>query len=88
MSAPTTSIDNLRWPLQPLLDATGLSRTALARRLNVAFGTVHRAGREGVSDRVADRWAIRLGLHPLAVWGWDWVTAGLPDDEQLDEGAA
>jgi hypothetical protein len=26
-----------------------------------------------MTDRQADEWAIRLGLHPLLVWGWAWI---------------
>jgi len=61
------------WPLQPLLDANGLTRAALARRLGVSGSTVMAAGERGLTDFQADEWAIRLGIHPLMVWGWAWI---------------
>lgn len=66
-----------RWPLQPLLDACQLTRGHLAFHLHVSGTTLTSAAREGLTDADADRWATRLGFHPVAVWGWDWVTAGL-----------
>jgi hypothetical protein len=59
--------------LQPLLDASGLTRTALARRLGLSSGVIVTAGRRGLTDPQADQWTIGVGLHPLAVWGWAWV---------------
>ena len=39
--APANAADECHtWPLQPLLDACGLTRTALARRLGLPLGTV------------------------------------------------
>jgi hypothetical protein len=61
------------WPLQPLLDASGLTRTRLAAELGLSGATLRTAGRRGLNDRQADEWAIRLGLHPLMVWGWAWI---------------
>jgi hypothetical protein len=61
------------WPLGPLLGAGGLSASALARRLGVAGAAVSTAARRGLTDRQADEWAIRLGLHPMLVWGWAWI---------------
>jgi len=49
-------------------------RTAggLAAELGLSGTTVRNAARRGLTDRQADEWAIRLGLHPLfvVVWGW------------------
>jgi DNA-binding transcriptional regulator YdaS (Cro superfamily) len=61
------------WPLQPLLDASGLSRSRLAVALSLSGVTLRTASRCGLTDRQADQWAIRLGLHPLSVWGWAWI---------------
>jgi hypothetical protein len=61
------------WPLRPLLDACGLTATGLARRVGVSPSAVTTAARDGLSDHQADRWAIRLGTHPLLVWGWAWI---------------
>ena len=69
-----------RWALRPLLDACGLTGLAgLAAELGVSRDVVTAAGRRGLSDRQADEWAIRVGWHPLLVWGWDWITAATPD---------
>jgi len=61
------------WPLQPLLDACGLTHTALAHQLGLSGGAIVTARRRGLTDPQADEWAIGVGLHPLAVWGWAWV---------------
>jgi hypothetical protein len=61
------------WPLQPLLDASDLTRTRLAAELHVPPSVIRLAGRRGLTDVQADEWAIRLGLHPLLVWGWAWI---------------
>jgi Bacterial regulatory proteins, gntR family len=72
--APAAATAAVRgWPLRPLLDASGLTATELARRLGVAGGAVTTAARRGLSDRQADEWAIRPGLHPLLAWGWSWI---------------
>jgi GntR family transcriptional regulator len=61
------------WPLQPLLDASGLSRSRMAVVLSLSGVTLRTASQRGLTDRQADQWAIRLGLHPLSVWGWAWI---------------
>ena len=61
------------WPLQTLLDASGLTRSRLAAELHLSGATLRIAGRRGLTDRQADEWAIHLGLHPLLVWGWAWI---------------
>jgi hypothetical protein len=55
------------------LDACGLGRRALARQLGVDPALISAAGRRGLSNPQADEWAIRVGLHPLLVWGWAWI---------------
>lgn len=81
MSAlPAVTVDvepGPRWPLAPLLEASGLNRLWLAHHVRVSGETLKRAERDGLTDTEADRWATRLGFHPSAVWGWDWITAGL-----------
>ncbi|HEY1119917.1 MAG TPA: hypothetical protein VGE43_19535 [Acidimicrobiales bacterium] len=66
------------WPLQPLLDASGLTRGQIARAVGVSGSTVVYAATHGLTDWQADAWANRLGLvHPAVVWGWDeWAAAG------------
>lgn len=81
MSAvPVAAVDvgpGPRWSLAPLLDATGLTRTYLAFHVGVSGETLKRAEHDGLTDAEADRWATRLGFHPITIWGWNWVTAGL-----------
>jgi hypothetical protein len=57
------------------LDASGLTGRGLARHLSVDPRKVPIARRDGLSDTQADTWAIRLGRHPLIVWGWAWIEA-------------
>lgn len=66
-----------RWPFQPLLDATRLTATELAVELAINGSEITRAALHGLSDLQADRWAIRLGFHPVLVWGWDWIDDAL-----------
>jgi hypothetical protein len=61
-----------RWPLTALLSASGLSRHSLGSQLRLAGHTLRTASRRGLSDLQADRWAVRLGLHPAEVWGASW----------------
>jgi hypothetical protein len=67
----------VRWPLRPLLDACGVGPAGLAVMLDVAPTVVRSAARRGLSDQQADQWATRAGIHPLLVWGWAWVDAGI-----------
>lgn len=59
-----------RFDLRALIAAAGLSTspTALAWQLDVSRETVHRWLNRGVSERVADRLATRVGLWAPAVW--------------------
>jgi hypothetical protein len=66
-----------RWPLHPLLDAARLTPAGLAVQLNTGANNITQAAEAGLSDLQADRWAIRLGFHPVLVWGWAWVDAAL-----------
>lgn len=60
---------DLRWPLAPLLDyVPGRSHHRLMARVNASGESVARAARDGLSDRLADNWAIAIGTHPAAVW--------------------
>jgi hypothetical protein len=61
----------------------------LAERLGLTRRTVNRCIHGGLADEQADRWAVRLGLHPAFVWGREWVDAGLtPLDERFLYGSA
>lgn len=61
------------WPLQPLLDAAGLTASRLSLTLGLSGTTIRLARGRGLTDAQADEWSIRLGLHPLLVWGWAWI---------------
>ena len=67
VGAPSLVSGNRPWPLKPLLDACGLTRTALARRVGVSGSTLLAAGERGLTDAQADEWAIAVGTHPLMV---------------------
>lgn len=72
-----------RWPWAPLGEALGGSLRTQSDRLGVDQGQVCRWRRNGLTDAMADRCAIRAGLHPRAVWpGWDDV--GQADEWQLE----
>lgn len=58
-----------RWPLEPLAALVG-GRSGMMR-LGFDSGELGRANRDGLSDRLADRWAVRCHLHPGEVWA-DW----------------
>jgi hypothetical protein len=77
------------WPFAPLLAASREpSGNELGRRLNLSGSTLHTARSQGLTDEQADRWAVRLGLHPAFVWD-GWAEAGLtPLDERFLYGAA
>jgi hypothetical protein len=63
----------LYWPLEPLFEAAGTTLyVELAVRTDVPARTLHRASIRGLTDRIADRAATRLGLHPSMIWP-DWI---------------
>lgn len=71
-----------RWSYEQLEEALGGSVRAQARRLGVNDRQVYRWRSTGLSDAMADRCAIALGLHPSILWpGWD-----APSTEQLELG--
>lgn len=57
-----------RYPLQPLLDATGLSMKGLRARCPMSGSTYRTAIDRGLTADQADRWAVRCGMIPVAVW--------------------
>jgi hypothetical protein len=74
----------LRWPLEPLLEATGFTM----HEVSLATGSdPWRYAKRGLEDDQADRWAIRCGIHPAMAW-LDWVDAGLTvlDREYVEGG--
>jgi hypothetical protein len=63
------STHSLRWPLEPLFDATD---TTEYKQLAVLTGfparTIHRWAHAGLRDIQADRAAVALGKHPSNIW--------------------
>lgn len=72
------------WPMEAL---EAHARHGLAHSLGISTDTYRLAMERGLSDTKADRYAIRLGVHPSEVWE-DWVDAGLsvPDRVFLENG--
>lgn len=56
------------WDPAALVAAADMPLRALARRLGVDPAQLCRP----LSDRQADEWACRIGLHPVFVWGTRW----------------
>ena len=56
------------YPLAPLAALAGLEVHQLASRLHLSGSTWQQYRDEGVSERVADRMAVRLGFDPYVVW--------------------
>jgi hypothetical protein len=65
----------MRLPLDPLLRATRMTPTELRNAVNTFSANITRAQRDGLSVEVADRWAVRLNLHPVEVWDEQWIEA-------------
>lgn len=66
-----------RYPLDPLLDALGLrSLNQAAARIGVSGATLYEYRDRGLTAHVADRLAVKAGLHPAMVWP-SWVEDGL-----------
>lgn len=70
-----TAVPARRWPLRPLLEAARATPASLALELGIGVANVAQAVTRGLSDAQADEWAIRLGFHPVLVWGWEWITS-------------
>lgn len=68
-----------QWPLAPLVERYPDARVALG----VEWTTWQRAVEGGLSDRQADQWACRLGIHPGSVFGWEWFARGLAPTDDL-----
>lgn len=66
----------LSWPLEPLTGACERAKGPGWLRLTAGPDTFAKWERSGLSDVDADRWAVRIGLHPNQVWP-RWDEAGL-----------
>ena len=78
-TAGETLVTAERVPLQPLLDWVHANVTRepvpviqAAKILGIDNSQVYRWRRRGVRLDIADRLAIRLGVHPAAIWGDHW----------------
>jgi hypothetical protein len=57
--------------LERLLEAGSLAQ--IADQLDISTRTVTRLRTHGLSERLADRYACRVNLHPAIVWP-EWAT--------------
>jgi hypothetical protein len=57
-----------RYPLEPLVAASGLSEAALARSVGLSGSTLQQARLHGLREDAADRYAVRAGFVPVVVW--------------------
>ena len=62
-----------QWPLDAILALVPDSKD----RLEIDSTVWNRCATRGMSDRTADHWCVRLGYHPVSVFGWEWITRGL-----------
>lgn len=71
-----------RWPVEPLIRLAG-GYSALQDK--TGRGNVARAIREGLTDLLADRWAVACGFHPEQVWpGWVEAALRVVDAEAIE----
>lgn len=64
-----------RLPLQPLLDRHDGPWREFRTRVGSRDSVLRRAEVEGLDPEQADKYACRLGFHPLEVWGPAWEEA-------------
>lgn len=57
-----------RYPLQPLLDLMEESANQACLKLGLSGSTQQQYRRDGVTERVADRLAVRAGFFAYEVW--------------------
>lgn len=91
----------IRYPLHPLAEALRIELTtaergngiephglpALADRLHTDERHLRRALHHGLTDRQADRYATRIGMHPASIWPEWWDAAGDDADWYTDDPA-
>lgn len=64
-----------RFPIQPLIDKLGWSRSRVLKRFGWTTDTWRRAEAQGGLPLCkADEWCCALGMHPVEVWGDLWWT--------------
>lgn len=76
-------MSDLKWPIEPLLGEIKRRNVACASKVLRVNGTTWDLvnARGWVSDKQADKYAARLGLHPAEVWQ-DWFS--IPLQEEMD----
>ncbi len=57
-----------RYPFAPLVEAMGCSANQAIIRLGISGKSGQEYRQFGLSEKVADRLAVRAGLHPFEVW--------------------
>lgn len=74
------------YPFEALREAMACQTPGdVGRRLGVSGRDLYDAVDHGLSDVLADRWAIRAGLHPELVWP-GWTDDGLAEiDRDIDQ---
>jgi transcriptional regulator with XRE-family HTH domain len=76
MTQPRTGLpaEALHLALSRARQLYGLAWDELADRLDISFRTLLRLmSAETVTPVVADRMAVRLGLHPVVLWPEEWL---------------
>lgn len=71
------------YPFAPIDEATTLADHDLAARLHISGWQLRRCRAEGCTVEEADRFAVRLGLHPCELWGWGWFADALTPMDDL-----
>lgn len=74
--------DIVRLPARPLWESVGRPQSAaeFAQAVGVKKTTVLRwLSNGGIPFVSCDELAVRVGLHPMSVWGDDWYVAELAD---------
>jgi hypothetical protein len=69
------------WPIAPLLELTKLTAHGLRKQARIHSTVYNNAAENGLTDRQADTWSIRCGLHPAMVW-LGWIDAGLSENDR------
>ena len=93
----------MRYPLAPLAaamrvelhrpgrptdnDQADAGLAAIAKHLGIGHRWARRMLEHGLTDRQADRFATRIGMHPASIWPQWWDAAGDDADWYSDDPA-
>jgi len=65
---------------RPIFEASGLSTRAFRERVGTNTKTLRRLLDREITVALADRWCVRLGLHPVEVFGRDtWLSVPMKE---------